>query len=351
MNIGDLLEKYDRSQMFSLIKNFPQQFEQAREIAQAHDLPAPDAPFEHIAFTGMGGSAIGGDLLANLLTATLTIPTYVNRSYSLPNFISKSSLVVASSYSGNTEETLTALTSVIERKPYVLCISSDGKLEQLANEHGFAFIKVPGGQPPRTALGYSFVPMLTAFEKLGIIAHQDDVFKETLALLKNMSAEYSNFEAPQNKAVQLAQTLVEKTPIIYGADEPNAALPTRWRNQMSENAKMLAFGNLLPEMNHNEIVGWASPTAILDRVHVILLQDDQNNQRIKIRFEATKEILIKNNIPFTELYAQGDSKMARTFSLIYFADFVSFYLALLNGVDPTPIENIDYLKNKLAKIS
>ena len=351
MSIQERIDTFDKSNMFDLIKNFPQQFEKARRNAEQHTLPSLKGPIENIIFTGMGGSAIGGDLLSNLLAGSSNLPTFVNRTYSLPNFVSDKSLVIASSYSGNTEETLSALQSVADRNPYVVCITANGQLEKIAQENTYGLIKVPGGQPPRTALGYLFVSMLTVLEKLGIVADQTDDFSETLSLLREMSAMYADLEATENPTLQLAEALVGKTPIIYGTDEPNAALPTRWRNQMSENAKILAFGNLIPEMNHNEIVGWAAPTAILDKTHVILLRDDHCSTRIKVRFEATKEILQQNNVPFTELFARGQSRMCRTFSLLYYADFVSYYLAVLNKVDPTPIKNIDFLKNKLATLS
>ncbi len=342
------ISQLDRSNMFALLTGFPRQLSTAWEIANNTTIPESREPINNIVITGMGGSGIGGDILSNHLNNLLEMPIYVNKGYTLPQFVSKNTLLLACSYSGDTEETIQALESVIKRKPSVVCISSNGKLEQLAMQNGYPLVKVPGGQPPRSALGYLFVSLLVTLQKMHIIGNQKEAFDETLSLATQMTSELGDYAKQGNLALDLASKLVQKTPIIYGASEPNEALPTRWRNQFSENSKILAFSNLIPEMNHNEIVGWAKPTAILDKVHVIMLRDDRNSPRVQFRFETTKEILAKHNIPVTEWSAQGRSRLCRTFSLLLPADFVSYYLAILNGVDPTAIENIVFLKNKLA---
>jgi len=335
--------------MFALLTGFPQQLSKAWEIANNAAIPESREPVNNIVISGMGGSGIGGDILSNYFKNLLEIPVYVNRGYTLPQFVSKNTLLLACSYSGDTEETIQAVESVIKRKPQVVCVSSNGKLQQIARQNGYPLVKVPGGQPPRTALGYMFISLLVTLQKLRIIGDQKEAFDETLALAKQMAAELGDYSQKDNPALDLAAKLVQKTPIIYGAIEPNEALPTRWRNQFSENSKILAFSNLIPEMNHNEIVGWAKPTAILDKVHVIMLRDERNSPRVEFRFETTKEILAKHVMPVTEWPAQGRSRLCRTFSLLLPADFVSFYLAILNDVDPTAIENIVFLKKKLAE--
>ncbi len=343
------ISRLDRSNMFALLTAFPQQLRKAWEIANNTPIPNLREAVHNIAITGMGGSGIGGDILSNHLNNLLEMPIYVNKGYTLPQFVSKNTLVLACSYSGDTEETIQALESVIKRKPMVVCISSNGKLEQLATQNGYPLVKVPGGQPPRTALGYLFISLLVTLQKLHIIGDQKEAFDETLSLATQMAAELADYSKPDNPALELATKLVRKTPIVYGASEPNEALPTRWRNQFSENSKILAFSNLIPEMNHNEIVGWAKPTAILDKVHVIMLRDERNSPRVEFRFQTTKEILAKHNVPVTELFAQGRSRLCRTFSQLLPADFVSYYLAILNEVDPTAIDNIVFLKKKLAE--
>ncbi|OGC08579.1 hypothetical protein A2V82_14680, partial [candidate division KSB1 bacterium RBG_16_48_16] len=243
---------------------------------------------------------------------------------------------------------MSALRALQKIRPYVLCVTSNGEVEEIAREKNYVLIKVPGGQPPRASLGYLFVPVLFALARLGIVEDQQAAFDESIELLNSISDELSHLDENKNEALHLANRLSDRTAIIYGSVEPNAALPTRWRNQISENAKALAFANLIPEMNHNEIVGWSASTAILDKTFVIFLEDDNNSQRIKTRIEATKEILLNNNVPFSELFAKGRSRLCRTFSLLYYADFVSFYMAVLNDVDPSPVANIDFLKGRLS---
>jgi glucose/mannose-6-phosphate isomerase len=350
MITAEKISQLDRSNMFPLVTGFPEQLRKAWAIASEASIPKARVPIKNIVTTGMGGSAMGGDLLGNQFVQELEIPVYVNRGYSLPHFVDSNTLVLACSYSGDTEETLQALESVSDRKPQVICISSNGTLEKIANKKGYPLIKVPGGQPPRSALGYLFISMLVSMQKIGLLSDQKEAFEEALTLMTRMSEELADYTKKGNPAVTLAERLVGKTPIIYGSTEPNEALATRWRNQFSENSKILAYGNLIPEMNHNEIVGWADPTAILDKVHVIFLRDDNNSSRIQLRTETTKEILAKHKIPVTEWSAQGRSRLCRTFSLLLPADFVSFYLAILNDADPTAIENIVYLKQKLATL-
>ena len=342
------IARIDRQDMFSLIRNFSKQCLTARDIAVKADLPSPGARFKNIVMCGMGGSGIGGEIFSHLFADSLDIPVFVNRAYTLPKFVSKDSLVVISSYSGKTEETVSALRALQKIQPYVLCVTSSGEVEEIAREKNYVLIKVPGGQPPRASLGYLFVPVLFALARLGIVEDQQAAFDESIELLNSISDELSHLDENKNEALHLANRLSDRTAIIYGSVEPNAALPTRWRNQISENAKALAFANLIPEMNHNEIVGWSASTAILDKTFVIFLEDDNNSQRIKTRIEATKEILLNNNVPFSELFAKGRSRLCRTFSLLYYADFVSFYMAVLNDVDPSPVANIDFLKGRLS---
>lgn len=340
----------DRQNMFALLTGFPEQCRRACDIARSAELPAAAPSFDHIVVTGMGGSAVGGELLGGHLAGDIEIPVLVNRDYVLPRFVNRRSLVLACSYSGDTEETLSAVNSIDGRRATVICIGSGGRLAQLASENGYAHIKVPGGQPPRTALGYLFIPLLITLERFGLIDARSDL-EETLEDLETRVRTLSRIEQEDNPARRLAQQLVKRVPLVYGSREPNAALPTRWRNQFSENAKVLAFSNLLPELNHNEIVGWSESSSILDQAHVVLLRDRDEIARVKARFDISREIIERHSVPCSECRSEGGSRLCRTFSLIVLADFTSYILALLNRQDPTPIENIDILKRKLERLT
>ncbi len=344
------LKELDISNMYDLLVSFPDQLNEAWDIAMQAEIAKPAHEINNIVVTGMGGSGIGGDLLATLFAQDIDIPIYVNKEYNLPKFVNKNTLLFVCSYSGNTEETISAIKSVKDKAPHTICISSNGTLEKIAKEEGYSLIKVPAGRPPRTALPYLFTATVVAMQKLSIIKDQKKNFEETTTVLKDIIKNIADYNNPENPTVICAQNIVGKAPIIYSGMEPSQALPTRWRNQFSENSKILAFGNLLPEMNHNEIVGWETPTGILDKVHVIFLNDKLNSDRVKARVDITKQILSRFDIPITEFESTGTSRLCRTMSLLIYGDFVSYYLALLNNIDPTPVSNIDFLKGKLAEI-
>ncbi|MBN1464501.1 bifunctional phosphoglucose/phosphomannose isomerase [candidate division KSB1 bacterium] len=341
------IKKYDRDNMFDLILDFPKQIESAWQRARGTSFPLMSS-VDKIVVAGMGGSAIGGELLAGLCLEQMDIPLLVHRDYTAPRFINSRTLVLASSYSGNTEETLSALRSAIGRTKNIIGISSNGELEKLAAEFDFFFLPVPGGQPPRTALGYMFFSMLAILQYYGLLPEQDDSVDEVITLTRALGQHYMDYGNPDNPALSLAHQLYGRIPIIYGAAEPDSALPTRWRNQLSENAKVLAFANVLPEMNHNDIVGWHPASTFLDRVFVIFLLDDAISDRVRTRIEISREIITARGAPSCIISSSGLSKIARLFSLLVLIDYASFYLAILNRVDPTDISNIDYMKRELA---
>lgn len=343
--------KLDRSNMFDLIVNFPQQVENALSLQPALPLPDINTSLQQVVFTGMGGSAIGGELLQGSFYDQIDLPVIINRSYDLPQFVGERTLVIAGSYSGDTEETVIAAKSAAKRGASIVCVSSGGKLAKMADKHEYGFVQIPGGMPPRTALGYMFFAMLTIMQEYGLIAVSPADLQETLTMLHKLVKRYSEYENPENPAVRLANSLVGHVPVIYGSNEPNSALPLRWRNQLNENSKMMAFSNQLPEMNHNEIIGWNPAGGCLNVFHVLLLMDDFQSPANSKRFEITQNIIKKQGVPATEIKSTGESRLCRTFSLLILIDFVSFYLALLNRVDPTEIANIDLLKEKLARAS
>jgi glucose/mannose-6-phosphate isomerase len=212
-------------------------------------------------------------------------------------------------------------------------------------------IQIPGGLPPRAALGYSFFPTLIAVSKLGFVKSKKNEILETISLLKEKAKIYGDPESPDNKAFRIAQSLVGKLPVVYSSADRFDTVNVRWRGQMSENAKTLAYGHVFPELNHNEIVGWEVLKDIMKKIHVILLRDDGDYARVQLRMKITKEVIREFADGITEVHSEGKSLLARIFSLLYLGDWVSFYLAMANGVDPTPVKKIDLLKEELAKVS
>ena len=340
----------DPSNMYELIRKFPDQVEEANDIGNAAKIRLISRGVQNIVLNGLGGSAIGGDLLKSYLTGELRVPFIVNRNYRLPGFVNKHSLVIVSSYSGNTEETTAAFRESVKRGARILCITSGGEVEKTARNKRLPLITIPGGLPPRAALGYSFFPLLIVLAKLGFIKSKAKEIHETLALLKRHSDQYGSPDNEGNTALQIAEQLRGRLGIVYSSTERFDAVATRWRGQMAENAKTLMFGHVLPEMNHNELVGWKTLTDQMREMQVMLLRDKDDHPRIKVRMDVTKGVLGEHTGRVMEVWSEGTSLLARMFSLVHLGDWVSFYLAILHGADPTPVKVIDYLKEELSKV-
>ena len=340
----------DPKNMYQLIKDFPTQAREAIRIGKEARLSLSVRGIREIVLCGLGGSAIGGDLLKSYLGSDLKVPFLVNRHYTLPAFVGPGTLVIISSYSGNTEETNTAHREALKRKAKILCISSNGMTETLAKKSKAPLIKIPGGQPPRSALAYSFFPLLIALSRLGFIKDKSREIKEALALLDEKSAEYSNPDPAVNRALQLASAICGRIAIIYSSTERFDAVNTRWRGQIAENAKSLCFGNVLPEMNHNELVGWKALRDQMRDMHVIFLRDRGDHPRVQVRMDITKEVISQYTPHIAEVWSEGTTLLARMLTLVTLGDWVSYYLAILHREDPSPVAVIDHLKTELAKI-
>lgn len=340
----------DTSNMYTLIKQFPAQVAEAVAIGNSLSLKPKGRGIEHVVLCGLGGSAIGGDLLRNYLAGELSVPFLVNRTYTLPRFVGPKSLIIISSYSGNTEETNAAHREALKRKAHVLCISSNGATEKLARAKKTPLIKIPGGLPPRAALGYSFFPLLIALNKTGLIKSKHRDIRETLAMLQEKAVEYGTPDPSANKALRLAELLRGRMGVVYSSTERFEAINTRWRGQVAENGKSLLFGHVLPEMNHNELVGWRVLSEDMRNMQVFFLRDKDDHKRIAYRMDITKQIIAEHTLRIEEVWSEGTSLLTRMFSLVYLGDWMSFYLAVLNGQDPTPVQVIDHLKSELAKL-
>jgi glucose/mannose-6-phosphate isomerase len=344
------IHRTDPDGMFQCVLDFPKQAEEAFKIGKSAIVPIKPRGVTSIVITGLGGSAIGGDLLRAYLADEIQVPITVNRHYTLPEFVGPNTLVIVSSYSGNTEETISAQKEATKRKARILCISTGGTVTDFALKHKQPCIKIPGGLQPRAALGYSFFPLLVALAKSGFINSKDRDIKETLTLLKVKALEYGNPDSNSNLPLELAGKLKGRLPIIYSSSHQLDAVNLRWRGQIEENAKQLAYGNLLPEMNHNELVGWNMLKELLEKTYVVFLRDKGEHARVSVREEITKKIVAQYASGVGEVRSEGTSLLARMFSLIQFGDWLSFYLAILNNQDPTPVKAIDHLKSELARI-
>ena len=343
----DQCRAIDPGGMYDLLRAFPDQITEALQIGSASPLKLPTRGISRIMLCGMGGSAIGGDLLRSTCADELRVPFLVNRSYQLPAWVGPETLVIASSYSGNTEETLSSVRLAARRGARVLAITSGGALARFARHQRSPVVMIPGGLPPRAALAYSFFPLLLAMTRLGFLRPRQAQIRETVTLLRTLSARYGAPEQEDNQALAIARLLERRIGIIYSATELLDAVNTRWRGQMAENAKTLAFGNVLPEMNHNEIVGWKALGPEMRAMQVLLLRDRQDHRRVSRRLDVTRELLSPHTERITEIWSQGSSRLARVFSLVHLGDWVSYYLAVLHGEDPMPVRAIDHLKAEL----
>jgi len=334
----------------------PEQFEEAQQLAREMELPAyvlsKAANFRHVVVAGMGGSAIGGDLLRVYCAQKLDVPVYVVRDYIPPRFVGEHTLVFAVSYSGNTEETLSFYREAKERGAAVIAVTTGGKLGGMAERDGFPVVVIPEGIAPRAATGYLFLPMLVILERLGLFSSEEKVsseINELASCLREMRERLGPaVPVEQNPAKKLAVSFKGHIPLIWGAAGTTGVVAQRWKGQINENAKAPAYWNEFPELNHNEIVGFEVPEAITS-LWVVFLRDKCDHPQVKKRINITRGIIEKAVGGISEVHSLGEGLLARMYSLIYTGDFASVYLAVLYGVNPGPVKVIDYLKAELAK--
>lgn len=290
--------------------------------------------FSNIVVTGMGGSGIPGNLLQSVLH-DCKIPIVVHKDYTVPGFVNKNTLFFAISYSGNTEETLSAFKEAQKKRATIVVLTSGGKLRELAREHKLPTVIVPSGLPPRSAIAYFLFPMLVILHNAGIAKLNVVEVKAAIEALKNPAFE--------QKAKQLAEELQGKTPIIYAA-EALEAVALRWKQEFNENSKVHAFYNVFSEMDHNELMAYERAK---NTFHVILLRDERDHPHNKKRMDFLKQILKERKIPLTELVLKGQQQLVKIFTALYMGDLTSYYLAEKLGVDPVETSLIEELKKLL----
>jgi len=337
------LLKLDSSGMLEVVSNFPDQCRKALGMGEEVDLPQESlCGFSRVLCVGMGGSGITGELLGRLLSVEV-IPC---RGYEVPGYIGEETLLIGVSYSGNTEETLSAFQDGLARTGRALAISSGGKLRELCVSRKIPWIGIPGGYQPRAALGYLLFTLLSVLRRLGA-AHLD--LEEALAVLTEQ-ANALGPASPGNQAQAIAQALTGRVPLIYGTHGNTGPVAFRWKTQINENAKQPAFWAELPELCHNEIVGYELTDRILPGGRVVFLRAGHDHPRIQARIDILKEVLTRRGLPYLEVRGRGEGEAAQVLSLLYLGDWVSVYLALLNGVDPMPVRPIQELKERLAQL-
>lgn len=340
----------DKSGFKQFLANFYKQIKESEKILKKSRITIHPEKVRNILYLGMGGSAIAGNLLYDILFDELKVPLDVVRGYSSPSYCNKNTLVIVSSYSGNTEETLSAAESALAGKPQFLAVTSGGKLQELANSKKWSLIKIPQGFPPRQALGYLFFPLYHVLGQSNLIQNYRKDLNKLAKLVGNIATRNDETAAGTHVLAQeLAKMIKTKIPIIYSSAPHLQTVSRRWQNQIQENSKSMAFANVLPEMNHNEIVGYEQDLILTDKFIVIFLKEENPQSRIEKRIELTEKLIRNREIEIVEIFALGKTRLERAFSLIILGDWVSYYLALYYKKDPIMIKNIDFLKSELAK--
>ncbi len=339
----ETVQKIDIADMLSSILALPEHLVEGMESGSKVNIPYFRP--ENIVACGMGGSAIAGEIVGAWLSERLSIPFVTNRNYHIPSFVSKNTLVFALSYSGNTYETINMVKEAFDKGAKVIGISSGGKLRDIVEQRSGYFIEIPSGLQPRAALGYLVAAMGSTMKSLKIYDPDVEIMS-TSASLKELrerltpSEEYEN-----NEAKKIAAELVDTVPVIYSHGSFVSAA-NRWHTQINENSKMLAFYGSLTEMDHNEIVGWNDSA---EGFSVIFLRGNEDSTVSKV-IDFTEKVIEKKGGKVVEVRAEGERSLERMFSLIYKGDFVSYYLAILRGMNPTPVDIITKLKEEVRRI-
>jgi glucose/mannose-6-phosphate isomerase len=341
------IRKIDKSNMLSFCTEASKHYAEAARIAKkvsiSYSKPA------NIVVAGMGGSAISGELLKDWTRDKGPVPIEVSREYSLPAYANKNTLVFVTSYSGETEESLSAFLDAIKRKCMTVCISSGGILQEFAEKLNIPHLRVPVGMAPRATLPYLFMPLPILLEKIGLVSDVTPEISETTNALRRVSAANSP-EKPlkDNVAKSLASNICGTIPVVYGFGFYRA-VAQRLKTQFNENSKVPAKWESFPELNHNEIVGWEGVRQLAQCFSVILIRADDEPEVMRQRIETTKELIRKKSVKVFEIHSLGKSTLAKMLSTIVIGDFTSVYLAILRKVDPTPVKTIALLKERMKR--
>ena len=348
--LDDLAEikRIDKSDMLSFCVEAPKLCRKAAKLAEA--VRVNYSRPQTIIVAGMGGSAIGGELLKDWTRDKIDVPIEICREYSLPAYANKKNLVFVISYSGETEEALSMFLDATKRNCMTFCISSGGKLLRFAEKLSLPYLRVPSGFPPRAALPYLLLPMPIILEKLRLISNVSSEISEAVKILERVKRENLPEKLLNNNfSKKLALGIDGTVPVIYGFGIYRA-VAQRYKQEFNENSKIPAKWDFFSELNHNEIVGWEAVKELAECFSIIFIRDKDEPEEIHERIEATKELISQEATKkIFEVWSSGQSRLAKMLYTIYIGDFTSVYLAILRGVDPTPVETISLLKERITQ--
>lgn len=327
--------------MEDLIAGLSNQIREAINIGENTNFTPTDKTISAVLVCGLGGSGIGGRIVSLLLKNDLKVPFLCINDYEAPAWVNENTLVIASSYSGNTEETLSAVEACYERGAEVAVITSGGEVLEKAKARNWNHFVVPGGEQPRAMLAFSIVQQIYILQRYELI---NSSFTADLKKVPELID--STEEAVREEAMNIAKTFTGKRPIIYAGNDFEG-IAVRWRQQINENGKELVWHHVFPEMTHNELVGWAggSPNQV-----PIFLSSDFNHPRTNRRWKISKEIIAKYTDTILETNAVGESKIAQNFYLIHLGDWVSYFISQIKNIDPVEVDVIGHLKSEMAKM-
>ncbi len=327
--------------MKTLVEGFPKQLQEALDIAHSATLTLKHH-IQNVVVTGLGGSGIGGTILSELVQAECTVPIIVNKDYFLPEFVNANTLVIISSYSGNTEETISAMNQAISKQAQIVCVTSGGKALEIAKQHQYDSIIIPGGHPPRSCIGYSLVQLFKIIQFNGFV--KTDLLKQVSDSITLLNKENTLIK---QEATTVAKSLVGKIPVIYSLGSCEG-VAVRFRQQINENSKMLCWHHTFPEMNHNELVGWTERN---ENLAVVTFRTAYDYERTIKRYDICKPLFNKYSASVTDITAKGNTKLEQFMYLINLGDWISCYIADIKNIDAIEVDVITNLKNELANLS
>lgn len=333
------------------INNYPYQLKQSWEEVSALELPEEFRSIRNIVFCGMGGSALGARIVKALTKETLSIPIDIYTEYNLPSYANEDSLVISSSYSGNTEETITTAKEAIEKKTNFFAITTGGKLGQLVQEKGLpAYVFDPKNNPsgqPRMAIGYASGALLSLLTKAGLLEIQGGEIESAVNTMVNSASKYGQ-EGEENEAIKLANTLHNKIPILVASEHLLGAAHTI-KNQFNESAKTFSALFDLPELNHHLMEGLANPQSNRQVLHFIFLESNLYFPRVGKRYPLTKEVVEKNGISYSSFTPVSEDKLSQIYEVLIFGSYLVYYLTKNYSLNPIEIPWVDYFKEKLSQ--
>ena len=323
------------------IEDFTKHISEALVISDSAPLSAFNGTIENVLICGLGGSGIGGTMIAQIVAQDANCPIVINKDYKIPSFVSKNTLVICCSYSGNTEESLEMLAQAEAKNAVITCVTSGGKLEKIAQTNNYNHIIIPGGHPPRGAFGFGFPPLFCLLKHYKVIKNDyTSQFKNAVNTIDK--AEHNIIK----EATAATHKLFNKTPVIY-ADANYEGVAVRFRQQINENSKMLCWHHVIPEMNHNELVGWTTKN---ENLAVVIFRNEDDYYRTQKRMEVNKTVFSKYTSTIIELCSKGNTPLEKALYLVHLGDWISLLLGEKKGIDITEVDVITHLKEQLAKI-